>query len=152
MTMFQSTRPRGARPSISSNASSSASFNPRARGGRDQSTYAVVPVLTVSIHAPAGGATSSIVSGSNFVRFQSTRPRGARLNSRQNKNCSAKFQSTRPRGARRARLTPNNLFLMFQSTRPRGARLRVDGQWKTFAPVSIHAPAGGATLFVDYFT
>jgi len=32
---FQSTRPRGARPELNRNASPPRSFNPRARGGRD---------------------------------------------------------------------------------------------------------------------
>ena len=58
------------------------------------------------------------------VRFQSTRPRGARPRGMSGFNMQIQFQSTRPRGARhyvRAYTIPNNPF---QSTRPRGARLR----------------------------
>ena len=36
----------------------------------------------------------------------------------------------------------------FQSTRPRGARLKFDFQAELQRDVSIHAPTGGATLFV----
>ena len=35
---------------------------------------------------------------------------------------------------------------MFQSTRPRGARHDLDKNFKANVDVSIHAPAGGATL------
>ena len=56
-----------------------------------------------------------------------------------------RFQSTRPRGARQYWLWRYPRFAMFQSTRPRGAR-RLAGDlthWGSF--VSIHAPAWGAT-------
>ena len=56
------------------------------------------------------------------------------------------FQSTRPRGARlRSRtgfLTKNK----FQSTRPRGARQNIELSVEEYYDVSIHAPAGGATV------
>ena len=57
-------------------------FNPRARGGRDeQGSLRRIIMYKVSIHAPAGGATSYRASRTHQVRaFQSTRPRGARLN------------------------------------------------------------------------
>nr|DAI02677.1 MAG TPA: hypothetical protein [Caudoviricetes sp.] len=79
---FQSTRPRGARPRTASSRSSPPSgfnpraregrdvvppcgsrlplgFNPRAREGRDLWCAAQAITGTVSIHAPARGATSS---------------------------------------------------------------------------------------------
>ena len=76
--VFQSTRPRGARLGSGKTTKNIQRFNPRARGGRDlaemrdhddvvfQSTRprgarpdveAVNTILSVSIHAPAGGAT-----------------------------------------------------------------------------------------------
>ena len=55
--LFQSTRPRGARPP----------------------SRAAMPAYFVSIHAPAGGATRVRVCVSLAAKFQSTRPRGARL-------------------------------------------------------------------------
>ena len=79
---FQSTRPRGARPSLDRSGSPlQKCFNPRARAGRDRAGNGNSQRCSqVSIHAPARGATftqrhASVVS----TRFQSTRPRGARL-------------------------------------------------------------------------
>jgi len=100
---FQSTRPRGARRSRRS-----ASI---CRG-------------SVSIHAPAWGAT-----------YKQAAPF----------NNSGLFQSTRPRGARRDGYGIGSASAGFQSTRPRGARL--DSGLTDFdnQMVSIHAPAWGAT-------
>jgi len=56
-SMFQSTRPCGARPAFTSSRSRSTGFNPRARVGRDDGV------------TPTPGA---------LVSFQSTRPCGAR--------------------------------------------------------------------------
>ena len=100
MALFQSTRPRGARRVRCRASSVSACFNPRARGGRDLQDIVVatrklfqstrprgarritLPSLIirekVSIHAPAGGATTNNASDVRFKVFQSTRPRGAR--------------------------------------------------------------------------
>jgi len=99
-------------------------FNPRARVGRDQ--------LLVDYYI-------------QWAKFQSTRPRGARLKNdkrlhEENRcfNPRARvgrdslyiyqyvllilFQSTRPRGARLRQFTIKGGTEMFQSTRPRGAR------------------------------
>ena len=80
MLEFQSTRPRGARPE---------------RVGFKQS------YISVSIHAPARGATRVIgIASSSLLTFQSTRPRGARLRTDKEWRFIYPFQSTRPRGAR----------------------------------------------------
>ena len=55
------------------------------------------------------------------------------------------FQSTRPRGARRVTVVDEDGDEMFQSTRPRGARPDEDSAQGGSWPVSIHAPAWGAT-------
>ncbi len=76
-------------------------FNPRARVGRD-----------------LGAGRFWVID----IRFQSTRPRGARRAKTAQHYLAALFQSTRPRGAR---LIPELFDLTndkFQSTRPRGAR------------------------------
>ena len=99
---------------------------------------------TVSIHAPARGATTKLVSVHRFMLVSIHAPaRGATANS--NGSVSSQgFQSTRPRGARppgpfpwchrcsfnpRAREGRDTMVFMrsrpapsFQSTRPRGAR------------------------------
>ena len=143
---FQSTRPRGARPTrradspevfgvsihapargatLSSNPQNlcGVCFNPRAREGRDNHVCPLLPVVTVSIHAPARGATDVGVFRAAIAVFQSTRPRGARP-----KSARVKLQS-----------------LPFQSTRPRGARLDLPSFCCCYYCVSIHAPARGAT-------
>ena len=55
-------------------------FNPRARTGRDFGHFGdALADQGVSIHAPARGATrTTAASGIRYVRFQSTRPHGAR--------------------------------------------------------------------------
>jgi len=139
------------------------SFNPRARGGRDlivlsgteqpvfQSTrprgarlmhQAARFLGKVSIHAPAGGATTSLRSPTTTSWFQSTRPRGARRY--QKRAARSRFVSIhapaggatekpavflivscfnpRARGGRDTEVQSGNTYFVFQSTRPRGAR------------------------------
>ena len=82
--MFQSTRPRGARPEKSVYTDVHGQrFNPRARVGRDWGLRLVNPASRP---------------------FQSTRPRGARHAPGGSFFVRDPFQSTRPRGARRWRI------------------------------------------------
>ena len=122
-----------------------ACFNPRAHGGRDEGSSSYGYLLRhVSIHAPTGGATRPVSKYCCMRLFQSTRPRGARLNNyylRYRHKCfnprahggrdlvmtalpfnALMFQSTRPRGARLKSRELIGGILLFQSTRPRGAR------------------------------
>ena len=122
--MFQSARPRGARPSTTHLDRRPPRFNPRAPAGRDNFR-----------------AKTSLASDV----FQSARPRGARLVSRRMVVAVEGFQSARPRGARLVRAihlsqarqsfnprapagrdfqTTINGYARseFQSARPRGAR------------------------------
>ena len=104
--MFQSTRPRGARLVVGFTIKSTqASFNPRARVGRDVSEQELAIV-------------------NNW--FQSTRPRGARRSFKRFYSSFLVFQSTRPRGARPSITICYASVASFQSTRPRGARLNQD--------------------------
>ncbi len=145
------------------------SFNPRARVGRDgYNPRGEILEQKVSIHAPAWGATGVAIKGAMVEwQFQSTRPRGARLRLQRHIIHNEMFQSTRPRGARRADNLDNIADGTFQSTRPRGARRRSCNGLQTCGlfqstrprgarrgsarelgqlfPVSIHAPAWGAT-------
>ena len=123
--VFQSTRPRGARRpavagdrldgDVSIHAPAWGATPRRARDGRR---------ANVSIHAPAWGATRQV-----WTRL----------------NLDNKFQSTRPRGARRAKMFWRTSSAVFQSTRPRGARRYRPADTGRHSPVSIHAPAWGAT-------
>ena len=128
----------------------SMSFNPRARRGRDFLSYDLIDKSSVSIHAPAGGATRGAGDCEDIGRFQSTRPRGARpikfLYSKTSINVSIHAPAG---GATRARLH-RDCLMRFQSTRPRGARLVDIHSFLRKNTVSIHAPAGGATLSRDF--
>ena len=87
---FQSTRPQGARHSFHPNTLTMYSFNPRARRGRDLFDDVNDECSLVSIHAPAGGATSGVFNHDRDCKFQSTRPQGARPHcqpSRQTNRC-----------------------------------------------------------------
>jgi len=82
----------------------------------------------VSIHAPARGATGVAPRPLDPLDpFQSTLPRGERHNSRPRPEPVDRFQSTLPRGERP----------------PPAARQELD------TPVSIHAPARGATSVIE---
>src|SRR5271157_5063972 len=78
-TMFQSTRPRGARPMSPNTSLLAAKFqSTRPRGARQALSDLVSTVIGVSIHAPARGATTFFITPEIIFSFQSTRPRGAR--------------------------------------------------------------------------
>ena len=78
IVVFQSARPRGARPSRSRRSACFRRFNPRAREGRDRAPKCDSDCGGVSIRAPARGATRRIRQIRPMMRFQSARPRGAR--------------------------------------------------------------------------
>ena len=125
-------------------------------------------LATVSIHAPARGATAPIVrhcltllarfnprtrEGCDLLwpdiqtlhAFQSTHPRGVRHFSVMMGVHGSKFQSTHPRGVRRVDLRSYIRPSKFQSTHPRGVRLPSRVWINLLSRVSIHAPARGAT-------
>ena len=121
---FQSTRPRGARPSGIQYLSQRRCFNPRARVGRD------------------------FFKECYFNRFPCFNPRarvGRDFTSLVVYGMTGMFQSTRPRGARLDKGHAGSIFWLFQSTRPRGARRLWDQSDSGSKEVSIHAPTWGAT-------
>ena len=148
--MFQSTRPRGAR--------------------HDRDCHDV-SMVTVSIHAPARGATSSRqVEQISPIRFNPRARAGRDRESALVSAASDTFQSTRPRGARppvdvgrvvisvcfnpRARAGrdakfADQLSIITDSFNPR-ARAGRDFHLRCalgYDDVSIHAPARGATRY-----
>ena len=81
------------------------------------------------------------------MKFQSTRPRGARLGAGGAGGSAGGGFNPRARGGRDLEMLATSQRLeTFQSTRPRGARLCTFGSTPRKMTVSIHAPAGGATL------
>jgi hypothetical protein len=123
--LFQSTRPQGARLYHQLKMHLVKCFNPRARRGRDKIACGqCINCKLVSIHAPAGGATSlGEVKRSLLQGFNPRARRGRDISSGNEGGNQAMFQSTRPQGARQY---------------GKGPRYYMCG-------VSIHAPAGGAT-------
>ena len=79
-------------------------FNPRSREGSDQRPQqAAAQGAEISIHAPAKGATSRIMSIASTVSiFQSTLPRRERRGRSAHCGTSSTFQSTLPRRERRS--------------------------------------------------
>ena len=145
--MFQSTHPRGVRRWFSTKYYASVMFqSTHPRGVR--LFHSVVPKSTsgVSIHAPAWGATISMLRRGLFRRVSIHAPAwGATKRANTHWICFM-FQSTHPRGVRqhsRAFFMPGRCFnprtrvgcdlrlyteciscRMFQSTHPRGVRRR----------------------------
>ena len=164
--MFQSTRPRGARPWTTTGklCRTPVSIHAPARGAAPYVNHQPHN-KGVSIHAPARGAAMATAPSAGLIAFQSTRPRGARRGKDGLWSYNRMFQSTRPRGARQTIGQYTGLEDKFQSTRPRGARRYVKDPAtgrQRFNPraragrgiprsrrifyvfVSIHAPARGA--------
>ncbi len=164
---FQSTHPRGVRPIRLQRSVPSHCFNPRTREGCDKNIREQFAQEKVSIHAPARGATHLLAFLSGIWAFQSTHPRGVRLNSSSVRRQAIKFQSTHPRGVRRSLCAPGRESACFNPRTREGCDLSLSASrrcFRSFNPrtregcdnllavgnqvyldVSIHAPARGAT-------
>ena len=123
----------------------SAYFNPRTHVGCDRDGQGDRTLTRISIHAPTWGATRGFSLLPGEESFQSTHPRGVRLDTKQLDNAWLIFQSTHPRGVRQ--LTRDELIEMalFQSTHPRGVRPASSPSTPRAWEISIHAPTWGAT-------
>jgi len=104
------------------------------------------PSSIVSIHAPARGATQYSYKTYPYNKFQSTHPRGVRLPSHSPHIYKGRFQSTHPRGVRQD--SPGIPEAEEKGFNP---RTRAGCDFYRYCihinqyPVSIHAPARGAT-------
>ena len=103
----------------------------------------------VSIHAPAGGATSSRPASFSTVVFQFTLPRGERPFRGPRRGRRRCFNS-RSRGGSDIRNVGPNIGIIRFNSRSRGGS--DTEEFGTFygANVSIHAPAGGATSCLTF--
>ena len=81
---FQSTHPQGVRLLTRLNQHLKRGFNPRTRRGCDPDYSGGCAGLSVSIHAPAGGATYGLARHKALDKFQSTHPQGVRHVTRRN--------------------------------------------------------------------
>ena len=101
--------------------------------------------VTISIHAPAWGATDDRFHATEEESFQSTRPRGARLPVFERPRLAQSISIHAPAWGATIIKPLSNDTALFQSTRPRGARRHFSGLADPCSPISIHAPARGAT-------
>ena len=144
---FQSTHPRGVRRLMPRPALSFGGFNPRTRVGCDYCMPKVTFVMALfqSTH-PRGVRRALSGRGSITCRFQSTHPRGVRLHFHAISLPEGAGFNPRTRvGCDSSMAMPPAMASLFQSTHPRGVRLlHAEGHIRD-GPVSIHAPAWGAT-------
>ncbi len=102
-------------------------------------------LFTVSIHAPARGATREPLFSVCGFKFQSTPPRGGR---RKRAGCFADHVAVSIHAPARGATSIATVWFAshkFQSTPPRGGRHVLRPVQQLPAAVSIHAPARGAT-------
>ena len=165
--MFQSTLPHGERPYIPTTWHEPAcfnprsrtgsddhcpncgaeikSFNPRSRTGSDLSKTDYKPAFSVSIHAPARGATPIRVLTFSVTVFQSTLPHGERQAPYYREQRNGRVSIHAPaRGATSLFSAFSEVFFVSIHAPARGATCRFD-RVHFARGVSIHAPARGAT-------
>ncbi len=150
--MFQSTHPRGVRPTDTLNEGTKFEFqSTHPRGVRRTYQGTAHRELQVSIHAPAGGATKHSRLSFTDEWFQSTHPRGVRLLKLLGYPLRVIVSIHAPAGgATSVGYFAHSIVRMFQSTHPRGVRRLFFGIFARVRWVSIHAPAGGATSSTPY--
>jgi len=122
LRMFQSTHPHGVRQSGKIMYFIIRGFNLRTRTGCDSTLNSLIRFLSVSIHAPARGATHFPYPFVTFNRVSIHAPaRGATFNHLIQKY-GTRFQSTHPHGVRPGAVYGERNEIMFQSTHPHGVR------------------------------
>ena len=106
-SLFQFTLPRGERRWPTKHLPKVKSFNSRSREGSDQiGVQSPTPLLSVSIHAPARGATSALATSAlGLPCFNSRSREGSDGESPTLGGTGLSFQFTLPRGERRYRDT-----------------------------------------------
>ena len=98
---FQSTFPRGERHNLTLNSSTGLYISIHVPAWGTTLTVAMLPYLScISIHVPAWGTTMFQVPSAAARSFQSTFPRGERLERIERWKGAVIFQSTFPRGER----------------------------------------------------
>ena len=145
-TVFQFTRPRGARPNdrFMHFFHRGVSIHAPTGGATIRAARRTVDAI-VSIHAPTGGATPLLGLDTYGASSFNSRAHGGRDSAASHvPHALARFNS-RAHGGRDTPFWANPRRKTFQFTRPRGAR-RLLAVLPCHFVVSIHAPTGGATL------
>ena len=137
----------GRDPQIARSARQRSGFNPRARVGRDAATWDEALPVTVSIHAPAWGATAMPLPVLPLAAwFQSTRPRGARLLGHRHASQHIRVSIHAPAwGATGCHFLGPRRDRGFNPRARVGRDGRIAKCLAVVRHVSIHAPAWGAT-------
>ena len=149
--LFQSTLPRGERlTSTGIRCLIKRNFNPRSHEGSDRGAPAYSRGRPISIHAPTRGATISQARWTELWQFQSTLPRGERLN--QNKRNGHSFLYFNPRSHEGSDKPPRagrrHRHISIHAP-TRGATTGRLHQTDRSVGISIHAPTRGATGQAD---
>ena len=148
VNIFQSTLPRRERLCAQEHAKCVESFQSTLpRRERLFGRRCIFLPQQISIHAPAKGATSQVDEGMDIiVQFQSTLPRRERHVQELITGKSHGFQSTLPRRERRGITLSQDLAYPISIHAPaKGATTMQPVLWPA-RTISIHAPAKGATL------
>ena len=141
-------RPRaGSDKSVAGECLAAPRFNPRPRAGGDSRHRHFFLGIGVSIHAPARGATNSRRSRSHDKRSFNPRPR-AGGDRRYDQNADPSPISTPPRGGRQGMTSCVSGVRAGFNPRPRAGGDAVGRPEEHYGPVSIHAPARGATVWL----
>ena len=143
---FRSTLPHGERPSLATAKSKSFCFDPRSRTGSDEG----VKVLCFKADwfrstLPHGERPHTFEAAAAETAFRSTLPHGERLARLPLMPMPCAFRSTLPHGERLIIDVHDVDRCVFRSTLPHGERRPAALHLARIEPVSIHAPARGAT-------
>ena len=146
MWKFQSTFPRGERPSRSSMNPNYKYFNPRSRVGNDQVRSGSIQQVAISIHVPAWGTTKPGDKYTADKQISIHVPAWGTTEKRQRLFKGLLFQSTFPRGERHTGIFILNISAYFNP------RSRVGNDMSRYLTgggtvhISIHVPAWGTTI------
>ena len=150
LAVFQFTLPRGERrvAALEDERRALVSIHAPAGGATSSATPGHRSVIVVSIHAPAGGATPLCCALGSVAGCFNSRSRGGSdpFPVEEGQGIFGAFQFTLPRGERPRRgLSGRQRRPRFNSRSRGGSDCRAIGGGVVGLGVSIHAPAGGAT-------
>ena len=147
---FQSTLPRGERHAHLRQSCCSHDFNPRSHEGSDRFKGEIINIMQISIHAPTRGATVRFFNVRDQFRISIHAPtRGATVKAVECR-CRLGFQSTLPRGERLDMSERVDLIQRDFNPRSHEGSDRYERFCTPKAKISIHAPTRGATFCVDH--
>ncbi len=126
-------------------------FDPRPRTGGDLNRDdGAAEQSAVSIRAPARGATCAGVGARlDGLGFRSAPPHGGRRGAWAKQSSTGQFRSAPPHGGRRSGSRRTRTGRRFRSAPPHGGRRCGQAAIRNSGPVSIRAPARGATRTAD---